>query len=532
MRFVQRLLVGIALGVFSCAASSSAQSPCAGLVGDCNGDGSVRISELVLAVNIALGNAELATCPAADDQGDERVSVVELIRAVNDALEGCDCPDCDDGNACTRDACFDDLCGHSPIDCPDDANECTVEGCNPATGCSSEYVLDGTSCNGGSGECISGNCELTAATPATPTPVPGIDLIPVSARSQVPPAGGCLASYDDLPDPQNFVCVRNQGTDVSSGFDVLIAGESGSERARSETLQAGDDTCFTLPSVGGSLEVTADVADEIDESNELNNAASFDAPTPIVTLPPLCTPTPTAGDQGGLSNFDGVFDIAESSFVPESVGHGVARVILSNGVFSISVDFDFCSSLFAQGLLGANRSAELSGSMVADRRHLSIPTGTAGVDIEGETLVVTATLQPEESAATVSLRLVRPLEAPEVALETVLETTLDLGSSDVRELALPVSLTPGGSGECGPAEVRRQLGETIATIGLGKCRLSPQGRFSFRTWHKLPDEPSDTITLFGDLSVAEEPIEGDGTVDIGANCPAAIGGTWLAASAP
>ncbi len=60
-----------------------------GCPGDCNDDGRVTISELVAAVNIALGNQSIDACPSADENEDGRVTVSELIRAVNSALVGC-----------------------------------------------------------------------------------------------------------------------------------------------------------------------------------------------------------------------------------------------------------------------------------------------------------------------------------------------------------------------------------------------------------------------------------------------------------
>lgn len=60
--------------------------PC---VGDCNGDGQININELIRGVNIALGNADLATCPSFDRDGNGRVSINELVGAVNAALFGC-----------------------------------------------------------------------------------------------------------------------------------------------------------------------------------------------------------------------------------------------------------------------------------------------------------------------------------------------------------------------------------------------------------------------------------------------------------
>ena len=58
------------------------------LVGDCDGDGTVTISELVTAVSVALGDAPLSRCALADANGDGAVSIDELIRAVNNALNG------------------------------------------------------------------------------------------------------------------------------------------------------------------------------------------------------------------------------------------------------------------------------------------------------------------------------------------------------------------------------------------------------------------------------------------------------------
>ncbi len=58
-------------------------------VGDCDGDGTVAINELITGVNIALGSAQLSVCPAFDANGDGMVGINELITAVNNALEGC-----------------------------------------------------------------------------------------------------------------------------------------------------------------------------------------------------------------------------------------------------------------------------------------------------------------------------------------------------------------------------------------------------------------------------------------------------------
>jgi len=57
--------------------------------GDCGGDGRVTVNELIVGVNIALGNAALAACSAFDRNADQLVAVNELVAAVNAALQGC-----------------------------------------------------------------------------------------------------------------------------------------------------------------------------------------------------------------------------------------------------------------------------------------------------------------------------------------------------------------------------------------------------------------------------------------------------------
>src|SRR5262245_38594897 len=57
--------------------------------GDCAGDGSVTVDDLVRGVNIALGLQPLSNCTAMDSDGGGTVTVGELVRAVNSALRGC-----------------------------------------------------------------------------------------------------------------------------------------------------------------------------------------------------------------------------------------------------------------------------------------------------------------------------------------------------------------------------------------------------------------------------------------------------------
>lgn len=67
------------------AAPAAAQS----CPGDCDGDGEVRVDELIRAVTIALGDRPAADCTAVDTSADGSVTIEELVAAVDVALGGC-----------------------------------------------------------------------------------------------------------------------------------------------------------------------------------------------------------------------------------------------------------------------------------------------------------------------------------------------------------------------------------------------------------------------------------------------------------
>jgi parallel beta-helix repeat protein len=56
------------------------------LAGDCDGDGTVRINELIMAVSIALGSVPMAECPPVDADGNGTAEINEVVGAVANAL--------------------------------------------------------------------------------------------------------------------------------------------------------------------------------------------------------------------------------------------------------------------------------------------------------------------------------------------------------------------------------------------------------------------------------------------------------------
>ena len=57
--------------------------------GDCDGDTRITVDELIIGVNVALGNAPIDDCHSLDSNSDRRVTVDELIEAIDLLLVGC-----------------------------------------------------------------------------------------------------------------------------------------------------------------------------------------------------------------------------------------------------------------------------------------------------------------------------------------------------------------------------------------------------------------------------------------------------------
>ena len=88
-------LILMASAVARAAAVSPTPSPTAAstatqfCIGDCNGDGTVRVNELIIGVNVVMGNVELSACPAIECPQLLGVYISCGIEAVLNALSGC-----------------------------------------------------------------------------------------------------------------------------------------------------------------------------------------------------------------------------------------------------------------------------------------------------------------------------------------------------------------------------------------------------------------------------------------------------------
>src|SRR5262245_59791115 len=79
------LCVLAAAGAVSLCLTAPAKAVC---VGDCNGSGMVEINELILGVNIALGNTPVSMCPSFACTGNDTVPINCLLQVVLNDTNG------------------------------------------------------------------------------------------------------------------------------------------------------------------------------------------------------------------------------------------------------------------------------------------------------------------------------------------------------------------------------------------------------------------------------------------------------------
>lgn len=114
---------------------------------------------------------------------------------------------CDDGDACTSgDVCEDGACGGAAATC-DDGNPCTVDTCDPARGCTHDALADGARCDDGdrcstNDLCRAGVCE------AGPAVVCGAPAACREAGVCDPATGACAfaTSPDGTPCQRDDAC--------------------------------------------------------------------------------------------------------------------------------------------------------------------------------------------------------------------------------------------------------------------------------------------------------------------------------------
>ena len=187
----------------------------------------------------------------------------------------CDGVDCTSANDCVQDGACDPASGecipgsNEPLDtscaegvcdgqgacvecnnagqCPDDGNECTAAACDSNT-CSTGNVADGTSCDGGDGQCMSGVCEAAML-------CEGVDC------------GDGNECTNDVCDPADGSCSNpavTDGTSCEGGAGQCVSGAcepidlcegvdcNDDNECTSDSCNGGDGSCTNAPVTNGT----------------------------------------------------------------------------------------------------------------------------------------------------------------------------------------------------------------------------------------------------------------------------------------
>jgi hypothetical protein len=114
------------------------------------------------------------------------------------------------------------------------------------------------------------------------------DVLPTIVTFTIEPKSGCVPDTSEIT-IELVVCVTNQGAKMADSFRIEVNGET---FGRTEPLAPDGEYCLGGQFTNGTVDIFADVLDEVPEDDERNNFETFFIPVP--TLPPLCTPTSTA----------------------------------------------------------------------------------------------------------------------------------------------------------------------------------------------------------------------------------------------
>ncbi|MFQ5665090.1 MAG: hypothetical protein ACE5I7_01535 [Candidatus Binatia bacterium] len=335
-----------AIVTFTLLAGLAPRAAHAACVGDCNADAQVTVNELIMMVNIALGNADVSTCTPGDANGDGGITVNEIVTAVNNALNGCPpeagfCgdgvvntdqdEDCDDGGICIGGSKAGTPCT-SEAECGGDSEKgVCLEGPNAQRLCSADSECPGSTCVrcrtfGGDG--CSANCtnETEVATTLVSGEQAGLEIVPGTSGLLVNAIGLTLPL--PLVGTQTFIVGRERNGRIAVALKP--------EGLQLERIPVQALVCACIRGTGfktcGGTQLDADGQPSIN-----------------------CTPGETAGESkcAGLAPCTYVFG-------PGNSGAGVIGCASLNDV-NFSTTQDGCESGPCDGLEG------MSGPVITER---------------------------------------------------------------------------------------------------------------------------------------------------------------------
>jgi len=237
-----RLLV---LAAVLMAQRGAAQAQC---VGDCQGDGSVTINDLILGVNIALGLQPTTACPAfQNSQG--QVDIAQLIKGVSNALNGC------------------------PV-------EPTATATNPST-----PTLTGTSVATAT-HTLAPTATATNTTASTPTHTTAATATHTIAATATSTATHTTAASTATVTGTAHSTATATGTGPSTATPTHTASSTGTPTGTASATSAQTSTTTATPPATGT-------ATETSTAQSTATTTESPTPTPTVTVTSTASATPT-----------------------------------------------------------------------------------------------------------------------------------------------------------------------------------------------------------------------------------------------
>jgi len=183
-----------------CTGDVAQPTPCAG---DCNGDRSVTIDEILVSVNIAMGSAPLGECEAARCEGVvaglPEIAIDCIIKMVGHAIMGCPFPvrrcsegtgaHCPDGEVCEEPDCYSP---NRAAACVPAEGPCPVDSL-PVCGCDRRTYRDDCARRAAgvgflhAGPCVTSACRVDASY----SELPSCDCLPPGMNCSAPPCLPC-----------------------------------------------------------------------------------------------------------------------------------------------------------------------------------------------------------------------------------------------------------------------------------------------------------------------------------------------------
>ncbi len=197
---------------------------------------------------------------------------------------------CDDLNACTvGDVCVDTTCKGTAVVC-DDKNDCTTDSCDASgTGCSSTKKVENSVCDDGDAHCTTGDKCISGVCTGTPVTCPP-DSNACNISKCIDFLGGCqTAAYDGAACDDGDPCTEK---DVCNAIDPANGACAGKPKDCDDKSECTDDAC--VPGTGcthtPNTATTCKLGD-ICAPNGTCNAGT-------------CTPPATACDDGNVCTDD------------------------------------------------------------------------------------------------------------------------------------------------------------------------------------------------------------------------------------